>query len=256
VAVIRQGQSNQVAGGKQMKASGQRRRDRKIGEAGILFEDADLIVLDKPAGLLAVPIPGSRARNLKGLVDAYLAPVKQKAEIVHRIDRYTSGVMVFAKNRTARHALVEQFRELTPQRVYWALVRGRVEPAEDEMRHFLKLTSRGFRQVVVSGRHPGGTPALARYRVLEHLSGVTLLEVRLVTGLKNQIRVQLGALGYPLVGDRHYAASEKKERAISRQALHDRSLGFLHPRTQQFVSFEAPPARDFEQLLRTLRRPA
>lgn len=236
-----------------MKGRGQRRRNRKIGEVGILFEDRDLLVLDKPAGLLAVPIPGSRARNLKDLVDTYLAPFEQKAEIVHRIDRYTSGVMVFAKNREARRPLVKQFRELTPHRIYWALVRGRVEPAEGEMRHSLKLTSRGFRQVVVNGRHPGGTPAVTRYRVLETLSGVTLLEVRLLTGLKNQIRVQLCASGYPLVGDRHYAPSEEKEEAISRQALHARSLGFLHPRTEQFVTFEAPLPPDFEHLLHTFR---
>lgn len=237
-----------------MTGRGPKRRKGTTGEVGILFEDPELIVLDKPAGLLAVPIPGSRARNLKALVDTYLATAKQKAEVVHRIDRYTSGVMVFAKNREARRALIEQFRALTPQRIYWALVRGHVEPAEGEMRHLLKLTSRGFRQEVVNGRHQGGTPAVARYRVLELLSGVTLLEVRLVTGLKNQIRVQLCASGHPLVGDRHYAASEKEEKAINRQALHARSLGFLHPRTHQFVTFEAPLAPDFERLLRTFRR--
>lgn len=239
-----------------MKGRGQGHRNRKIGEVGILFEDRDLLVLDKPAGLLAVPIPGSRARNLRDLVDAYLAPFGQKSGIVHRIDRYTSGVMVFAKNHPARRGLVKQFRELTPHRIYWALVRGHVEPAEGEMRHLLKLTSRGFRQVVVNGRHQGGTQAVSCYRVLERLPGVTLLEVRLLTGLKNQIRVQLCASGYPLVGDRHYAPAEKKEKGIKRQALHARSLGFLHPLTQEHVTFEAPLSPDFEYLLRTFRRPA
>jgi 23S rRNA pseudouridine1911/1915/1917 synthase len=233
-----------------MKGRGQRPHKRS-GDVGILFEDRDLVVLDKPAGLLAVPIPGSRARNLKELVDEYLAPSKQKAFVVHRIDRYTSGVIVFAKNREARSVLIRQFRSLTPQRIYWALVRGIVSPAEGELRHVLKLTARGFRQEVVSGRDRGGTPAVSRYRVLEYLAGVTLLEVQLLTGLKNQIRVQLCASGHPVVGDRHYAASEKEEKGIGRQALHARSLGFRHPRTQRFVNFEAPPAPDFERLLRT-----
>jgi len=242
----------------QAKKRGPKRKERGrwVGPAAILFQDRDLLVLDKPAGLLAVPIPGSRAVNLKDLVDGHLAPFEQRAGVVHRIDRYTSGVMVFARNPEARASLVEQFRGLTPERVYWALVRGRVDPAEGELRHALKLTPHGFRQVVVDARDPEGKEAVTRYRVLESLAGVTLLEVRLVTGLKNQIRVQLCAAGHPLVGDRHYAPAEKAEPGIDRQALHARSLAFRHPRTGERVRFEAPLPPDLQRLLRAYGAPA
>ncbi|MDW7710027.1 MAG: RluA family pseudouridine synthase [Deferrisomatales bacterium] len=219
----------------------------------IVNEDVHLIVADKDAGILTVPIPGKRSRNLKDLLDRYLVSQKRRALPVHRIDRYTSGLVVFAKSRAAWQNLVHQFRGRTPERTYLALVRGRVEPEAGTLRHRLELTADGFRQRVVTR---GGTEAVTHYRVAEHLRAATLLEVRLESGLKNQIRVQFRAVGHPLVGDRHYAEEEAREARLQRQALHAWKLSFLHPVTGRPVSFEAPLARDMGALVARLRSPS
>ncbi len=216
----------------------------------IVFEDAHLLVADKAAGILTVPIPEKHSRNLKLLLDEYLRSQKREALPVHRIDRYTSGLVVFAKTRRAREALVAQFRARSPERVYWAFVRGDIGSDAGTLRNRLELTTDGFRQRIVSR---GGTEAVSHFQVLERFGEVTLVEVRLETGLKNQIRVQLRAFGHPLVGDRHYAAEEAAEKFLNRQALHAKSLAFVHPGTSKRVAFEAPLAGDMERLLARLR---
>ncbi len=217
----------------------------------IVFEDPHLIVVDKPAGLLTVPVPGTRARNLQDLLDRYLISQKRTARAVHRIDRYTSGLVVFAKGRKAWEGLVAQFRARTPERVYLAVVRGRLEGDEGTLRHRLELTRDGFRQRVVER---GGTPAVTHYRVLERFADATLVEVRLETGLKNQIRVQFRAAGHPLVGDQHYAWEEKGRTRLNRQALHAWKLAFQHPVIGAPLSLEAPLPPDLDRLLAGLRR--
>ncbi|GAB4272919.1 MAG: hypothetical protein Kow0092_28120 [Deferrisomatales bacterium] len=219
----------------------------------VVFEDVHLLVADKDPGILTVPLPGKRSRNLKDLLDRYLVSQKREALPVHRIDRYTSGLVVFAKNRRAREHLVRQFRARTPERVYLALVRGAVAPDEGTLRHRLELTQHGFRQRLA---RQGGTEAITHFRVLERFAEGTLLEVRLETGLKNQIRVQFRAAGYPLVGDRHYAREEAAEVFLKRQALHAWKLGFLHPVTKRPMEFEAPLAPDMDRLIRRWRRAA
>lgn len=228
-------------------------RRRHTGPFRIVHEDQDIVVVDKDAGLLTVPIPKSKARNLKELLDRYLMKRQGRAMQVHRIDRYTSGLVVFARHRQAREILIEQFRERTPNRLYLAIVRGVVEADKGTLRHQLKLTRDGFRQKVVER---GGTEAVTHFHVRERLAGITLLEVRLETGLKNQIRVQLQAVGHPLMGDRHYEEAEKYERLLSRQALHAWRLSFLHPRTGRTVGFESPLAADLAWLLNRLREEA
>lgn len=227
-----------------------RRRSRQ-SPFRIVQEDVHLLVADKDPGVLTVPIPGKHSRNLKDLLDRYLVSQKREALPVHRIDRYTSGLVVFAKNRPAWQSLVQQFRSRTPERVYLALVRGEVAEEAGTLRHRLELTTDGFRQRVVA---QGGTEAVTHYRVRERLRGVTLLEVRLESGLKNQIRVQFRAAGHSLVGDRHYAAEEAREMRLQRQALHAWRLAFVHPGTDRPVSYEAPLAPDMERLIERLRR--
>ncbi len=216
----------------------------------IVYEDPHLLVVDKPAGLLTVPVPGTRARNLQDLLNRYLESQKRTARAAHRIDRYTTGLVVFAKGRRAWEGLVAQFRAHTPERVYLAVVRGRLEEDAGTLRHRLELTRDGFRQRVVER---GGTLAVTHYRVLERFADATLVEVRLETGLKNQIRVQFRAAGHPLVGDRHYAWEEEGRTRLGRQALHAWKLGFDHPVTGKPLRFESPLPRDLEALLRRLR---
>lgn len=216
----------------------------------IVYEDRHLLVADKDPGVLTVPIPGKRSRNLKELLDRYLESQKKEALPVHRIDRYTSGLVVFAKHAKAREKLVRQFRAHTPERVYQALVRGVVAADSGTLRHHLELISDGFRQQVA---REGGTAAVTHYRVLERLRTATVLEVRLESGLKNQIRVQFRAAGHPLVGDRHYSQAEQATEVLTRQALHAWQLAFLHPDTDQLLRFTAPLPEDFLRAVRRLR---
>jgi 23S rRNA pseudouridine1911/1915/1917 synthase len=225
-------------------------RRRHTGPFRIIHEDEDIVVVDKDAGLLTVPIPKSKARNLKQLLDRYLVKRKGRALQVHRIDRFTSGLVVFARNRDARERLVVQFRERTPDRRYLAIVRGVVQADKGTLRHHLQLTRDGFRQKVVPR---GGTEAITHFHVRERLEQVTLVEVRLETGLKNQIRVQFQAAGHPLMGDRHYEQAEAGERLLSRQALHAWRLSFLHPRSERTVGFESPLAADLAFLWNRMR---
>lgn len=231
------------------KAPRQSKKHPQRNAFGVVFEDQHLLVADKPAGILTVPIPGKNSRNLQELLDTYLERQKRSALQVHRIDRYTSGLVLFAKQRKAREALVEQFRAHTPERTYLALVRG-TPPEAGTLRHQLQLTTDGFRQHVV---REGGTEAVTHFRVLERFDGAALLEVRLETGLKNQIRVQLRAVGHSLIGDRHYNPAEAEEKLLDRQALHAWKLAFLHPETHKRVEFESPLPHDLERAIRKLR---
>lgn len=216
----------------------------------VVYNDQHLIVADKSAGILTVPIPGANAKNLKDFLDVYLAQQKKHAITVHRIDRYTSGLVVFAKSEKARDHLVAQFKAHTPTRIYYAVVRGN-PPEEGTLRHNLMLGRTGFRQYAV---RTGGTPAVTHFRVLERIGDVSVLEVRLETGLKNQIRVQFMEAGYPLVGDRHYEPAEAQEKLLDRQALHSWKLGFIHPITGKGLEFESIPSPDIRIMLEKLRR--
>lgn len=221
----------------------------KKREFYIIHQDKDIIVVDKPAGLLAVPIPDSNAKNLFDLVAEYLAKHGVRVGTVHRIDRYTSGLMVFAKNEKAYHHLVNQFKNHTPERCYLAIVRGVMENDGAELQHHLKLIKEGFRNIVVDPDEEGATPARLTYKVKERFPDTTLVEVLLDTGLKNQIRVQFEEVGHQLVGDQHYAPEEESEPLISRQALHAWRIGFEHPRTGKDVQYEAKIPPDMMRLI-------
>lgn len=219
----------------------------------IVHQDKLLIVVDKPAGLLAVPIPKGKAKNLYHLIQEHLGKHGVRVGTVHRIDRYTSGLMVFSKRHRAYQHLRRQFEEHKAERTYWAIVRGNPEAEEGKLVHHLKRIQEGFRNVVVSPDDPEGTPARLEYKVLEQLPGAAVVEVKLDTGLKNQIRVQFEEWGHPIIGDQHYAPKEKKEPLIDRQALHAWKLGFEHPGTHQFVEYEARIPGDLKHVLHAFR---
>ncbi|MEJ5376216.1 MAG: pseudouridine synthase [bacterium] len=238
---------------KQARALGTHFRPMRVSRPRVVFQDRDILVIDKPSGLLAVPIAGSRAPNAQQMLAAEMGKEGGSILAVHRIDRYTSGLMVFARSKAARSHLVKQFLSHTPLRLYLAVVRGIPEIMEGELRNFLKKVSWGFRQVVVKNEQQGGTLAVTHFRVLELLNGAALVEARLVTGLKNQIRVQLAQAGMPIWGDRHYVREEKTALGIDHQALHSFRLGFQHPRSNTYLEFESDPPEDFQRLLRMLR---
>lgn len=219
----------------------------------IVHQDKDIFVVDKPAGLLAVPIPDSNVKNLFDLVADHLAKHGVRVGVVHRIDRYTSGLMVFAKNKRAYDDLVSKFRNQQPERTYLAIVRGIVEKDEGTLEHHLKLIKEGFRNIVVDPDEEGATPARLYYKVKERFLENTLVEVQLDTGLKNQIRVQFEHIGHQLVGDQHYAPEEESEPLINRQALHAWKLGFEHPRTGRMVDYEAKIPADMLRVIDKFR---
>ncbi len=220
----------------------------------IIDQDKFLAVVDKPPGMLAVPIPDSNVENLEDLVARELGKHGVTTYTVHRIDRFTSGIMVFAKRFNAYEELVRQFRNQEPERIYLALVRGIVEQDEGELIHYLKLIKDGFRNIVVPQNEKGATFARLTYRVKERFESTTLLEVRLDTGLKNQIRVQFAEEGHPVVGDRHYAPEEKNESLINRQALHAYKLNLQHPIKHYSKTYQAKIPPDMRSLLKHYRK--
>ncbi|MGK7368820.1 MAG: RluA family pseudouridine synthase [Candidatus Halalkalibacterium sp. M3_1C_030] len=216
----------------------------------VIYEDDELFVVDKPAGMLAVPIPGSSVMNMLDLVRGYFEESSYTdANSAHRIDRYTSGLMVFAKTKEAYHHLFDQFKNHLPKRSYLAVVRGLVDAEEGELNHHLKLVKEGFRNIVVDESEADATPARLTFKVEERFLSTSLVRVNLDTGLKNQIRVQFNAIGHQLVGDRHYAPEEEKEQLINRQALHAWKISITHPGSDEEVQFTADLPADMLRLL-------
>ena len=231
-----------------------RREPRLSRELSVLYEDDAFIAPNKPAKLLAVPAENSSAPSALTLLSAELKRKRQCAFVVHRIDRYTSGILLFAKTWPDREALVRQFLEHSPVRQYLAVVRGHLKSKEGTLVH--NFRQEGMFQKLTRPRDPKATRAELRYTVERLLRGASLVRVSLVTGLQNQIRVQLSALGHPVIGDRKYHPEEASERRITRVALHAAHLEFAHPRTGQIVSIDCEPPADFQSLLQVLKLPS
>jgi 23S rRNA pseudouridine1911/1915/1917 synthase len=241
------------------------RASRRVREARpllhIVHEDRDLVIVDKPAGLLVEPLPhraGKEPTLLDLLADHDRHAPRARAYVVHRIDRDTSGLVLFARTGAARDALKAQFRAHTPERVYQAVVLGRVSPPQGVWRDTLAWDRSSLRQRRAHGRDARGKPAVANYQVIERFVDAALLEVTLVTGKRNQIRVQAAMRGHPLLGERQYRFDAPPEPAglprIDRQALHASRLGFVHPGTGRRVTYTSPLPADLEALVAALRR--
>ncbi len=226
------------------------RRPRFSRELAVLYEDDAVIVVNKPPGLLSVPIQGSHTPSALSLVSAALEP--KKAQVVHRIDRFASGVLLFAKTRADRDALVRQFLAHTSMREYLAVVRGRLAtPSGTLVHHFRR---QGMFQQLRPAKDPQAARAELSYSVERLFPDASLVRIKLVTGLQNQIRAQFSAIGHPLIGDRKYHRSESSEQLIDRVALHAAHLEFSHPRSGETVLIDCRPPADFQQLLRELAR--
>jgi len=234
--------------------SGMHRRPPRFSrELAILYEDDAVVAVNKPAGLLAVPAPGSDAPSALSLLSLDLKLRRERALVVHRIDRFASGVLLFAKTMRDRDALVRQFLAHTPVRQYLAVVRGHIAAKEGKLVHYFR--KEGMHQKVSTERDRKAARAELSYSVERSLRGASLVRVMLLTGLQNQIRVQFAALGHPVVGDRKYSAQEASERRIARVALHAASLRFIHPRSGETVCLESDPPSDFQSLLQALSPP-
>ena len=224
----------------------------------IVYEDEAMIVLNKPAGLLAVPLERrGDARSVFEDVKEYLRKRRRpRPLVVHRIDRDTSGLVLFAKNALAHARLKAQFARHLPERIYLAVVYGHPHPASGTWRDHLVWDQKALIQKETHPRDPRAKQAISRYRVIETLKDASLVEVTLVTGRRNQIRLQARLRGHMLVGEQRYVYGPDSLRTIAfpRQALHAARLALDHPVTGRPVSFEAPLPDDFVTLLARLRR--
>jgi 23S rRNA pseudouridine1911/1915/1917 synthase len=235
-----------------------RPRVRSVGDLQILYEDDDLLVANKPAGLLAVPLErrADAPSVYERLEDHFRGRGRRlRPFVVHRIDRDTSGLVVFAKHAAAQAALKAQFRRREPERLYWAVVYGCPDPPQGTWRDHLTWDTKALIQKETSPRDPRASEAISDYRVLQGFRGASLLEVRLRTGRRNQIRIQARLRGHTLVGEQRYVYGPDELRTIpfARQALHARRLSFLHPADGRPLTFEAPLPADFASLVARLR---
>lgn len=231
-----------------------RRKVRTV--LSVLAEEEDFLIVDKPAGLLSVPTPERESDTLLSRVLDYLHHRYRRrpsAFVVHRLDRDTSGALLFARTRPALHHLQAPFREHRIDREYLALVEG--EPPASGSFHADLIRDAGVGKRGVAREGQAGKRALTRYRVVEKLHRASLVSVRPETGRTHQIRVHFAAAGHPVVGDRVYGrARGTVSLEAPRQMLHARRLGFPHPRTGAPVAAESPLPEDFVRIVAALRR--
>jgi 23S rRNA pseudouridine1911/1915/1917 synthase len=231
-------------------------RHRVRTRLAVLYEDADVLVVDKPAGLLTVPTAERERDTLLSRVLDYLQHRYRRrpyAGIVHRLDKDTSGAVVFARNREALHALQALFRAHDIEREYVAIVEG--DPPDSGTLDADLVRDAGLGRRGVARRGQEGRRAVTRYRVVQRLRGAALVAVTLETGRTHQIRIHFADAGTPVAGDRVYGDRDRRPFAgAARQMLHARRLGFAHPRTGDRVHAEAPLPPDFDAALRSLRK--
>ena len=255
-----------LAGGEQVRVwmdrpgSARRRgvRPAREGEAQIVFDDGALIIVNKPAGLLTVPL--ERQEDQDSVEDQLAAVLRSRGKrrplVVHRIDRDTSGLVAFAVRPDVQQKLKDQFRRREPERVYLTIVYGHPSPPEGTWADHLVWDQRALIQKETHPHDPRGKEAVSDYRVLESFGATSLVEVRLVTGKRNQIRLQARLRGHTLVGEQRYVYGPEGIRPIDfpRQALHAHRLGFEHPLTGEWLGFESPLPADMSELLIKLRK--
>ena len=242
----------------------------------IVYEDDDLAVVNKAAGMMVHAGAGDEARNRGTLVNALLFHLGKNLSqvsgdlrpgIVHRLDKQTSGLIVVAKNDSAHRKLSEMFAERRLRKIYVGLVHGSLEP--DEGTVSLPISRDVIRRTRMTTRRMGGRSAVSHWKVLERISGpfgkFTLVEVRIETGRTHQIRVHMQSLGHPIVGDTLYGAPHRINRAartdtgepleLERNFLHAAELEFLHPRTKERIQLRSELPADLAAFLMALRIP-
>ncbi|TWU47401.1 Ribosomal large subunit pseudouridine synthase C [Rubripirellula tenax] len=200
----------------------------------VLFEDATLLVINKPNGLLTVGNKREKKRTVESIVNEALRPERQRCYIVQRLDLFTSGVLLLAKTEAAQKQIKAKWG--ASSKLYHAVVEGIPDPPQATLTHFL---TEDERLVVHAGETPSreAIEATLSFETLKSRDALTLVLVRLKTGKKNQIRAQMSAIGHPIAGDAKYGATSNP---IGRLCLHASSLSLTHPKTNQLMSFQAP----------------
>ena len=218
----------------------------------IIYEDDELLVVDKPAGLTVHPAPGHSSHTLVNALLSHLSELSDSDEerpgIVHRLDKDTSGVMVVAKNVMAQENLMDQFKARTVVKRYQVLVKGHLSPKKGVIEAPVGRDPRHRQQMAVVPESRG-REATTEYTVIRYIGEFSLLEVRPVSGRTHQIRVHLKAIGFPVAGDKVYGV---KANPLTRQFVHAAVLGFVLPSNGEYREFTSPLPEDLRQALSTI----
>lgn len=223
----------------------------------ILYEDGDLLVVNKPKGMVVHPAAGHTSGTL---VNAVLYHCRENLSgingilrpgIVHRIDKDTTGALLICKNDAAHHSIAEQLREHTIRRRYRAVVQGNLPEDTGTVEGPIGRHPTDRKKMAINRKN--GKEAVTHYRVLERFGNATYIECSLETGRTHQIRVHMASIGHPLLGDEVYGSGKNPWR-LQGQALHAMILGFVHPSTGEYLEFQAPLPDYFQELLNKLRK--
>ena len=238
--------SRSISPGDVIEIGARRATAKAAGGLQVLYEDDDLLIVHKPAGLLTVATLDERDRTAYAHLREYVREhnPRQKLYIVHRLDKLASGVLVFAKSERVQSLLQGVFSRHDIQRKYWAIVEGRVQKDRGIIRSHL-AEDRSMRMHSTADTRKGKS-AVTHFRVLNRFHNLTMLEVTLETGRKNQIRVHLSEMGHPIVGDRAYGSTQNP---LGRLGLHAFHLGFVHPVRGEPLTFQTEPPPEFRRYM-------
>ena len=211
----------------------------------VLYEDESYIVFDKPAGVLVIPAPGETRQTLVDIVNRQHAPAQGwKLHPCHRLDRETSGAIIFAKGKGPQQAMMDLFHKKAVTKKYIAFVQGRLRQRQGELRSAIRdLDQVKFHRVAPA------KPSVTRYKVIEERKAFSIVEVMPVTGRTNQIRIQFAEIGSPLVGERKYARGKDYKLRFRRVALHAYALGWEHPVSHKKINVTAKLHQDMEDFI-------
>lgn len=225
----------------------ERMNGRIVSDLPIIYEDEEFIVIDKPAGLLSVASDTEKGRTAYRLASDHVRQRDRKARIyvVHRIDEDTSGVLVFLKSERLRDLFQKDWDALVKRRGYVAIVEGRMPKKEDTLVDYLRQNALNL--MYVSGKVPGAKKCVTHYRVIKSNGRYSLLDVEIMTGRKNQIRVQLGARGHHVIGDDKYGEPSDP---LGRLGLHAKELTLVHPLTGKIYRFVAPVPKEIADFIK------
>ena len=220
-------------------------REKVAKNIDIIYEDKDIIVINKPSGLLTVATEKEKNKTAYHLVMEYLKKKNKNNRIfiIHRLDKDTSGIIMFAKNERAKHLYQDNWNDIVKKRCYYAVIDGKMENKEGTIKSYLKENG----NMVYSVKDRSGKLAITEYKVLKERKNISLLDINLKTGRKNQIRVHMKENKTPILGDLKYG---EKSKLINRLALHAYKLELINPVTKKLLTFEINMPNEFKILFK------
>ena len=220
-------------------------REKVAKNIDIIYEDKDIIVINKPSGLLTVATEKEKNKTAYHLVMEYLKKKNKNNRIfiIHRLDKDTSGIIMFAKNERAKHLYQDNWNDIVKKRCYYAVIDGKMENKEGMIKSYLKENG----NMVYSVKDRSGKLAVTEYKVLKERKNISLLDINLKTGRKNQIRVHMKENKTPILGDLKYG---EKSKLINRLALHAYKLELVNPVTKKLLTFEINMPNEFKMLFK------